>query len=217
MTLSARNPQAFGVLVTFLGCLLFPRHAGIRLIGGDTMTVAVWRGLAAAHHRRWPCCSLPATPFPPARAFLWPSLTMILLQGWVCVLSGLDGAHLCRQRLLILATAPFCRPVRMVCPARAGGPPHACRHRRVFAGVASSPRLWGGVHLWRFLRLPQRHLHRLYYVVLRMVPQRNLLGPSLGYLDLACPTPSPRCSRSTAAIALVFASGGVMLAAGGAC
>lgn len=47
-SLAVRNPHAFGMSVTALGVLVFvPDALLLRLIGGDMLAVAVWRGLMA--------------------------------------------------------------------------------------------------------------------------------------------------------------------------
>lgn len=46
--LAQRNPQAFGILVTLAGVMIFvPDALLMRLIGGDMLALAVWRGLLA--------------------------------------------------------------------------------------------------------------------------------------------------------------------------
>jgi drug/metabolite transporter (DMT)-like permease len=47
-TLAQRNPQAFGVLVTLAGVMIFvPDALVMRLIGGDMLALAFWRGILA--------------------------------------------------------------------------------------------------------------------------------------------------------------------------
>ncbi|MFM7443531.1 MAG: hypothetical protein ACKO2N_06415, partial [Tabrizicola sp.] len=47
-SLAQRNPQAFGVLVTLAGVMIFvPDALVMRLIGGDMLALAFWRGLIA--------------------------------------------------------------------------------------------------------------------------------------------------------------------------
>lgn len=47
-TLSQRNPQAYGVLVTLAGVMIFvPDALVMRLIGGDMLALAFWRGILA--------------------------------------------------------------------------------------------------------------------------------------------------------------------------
>ncbi len=47
-TLAQRNPQAFGVLVTLAGVIIFvPDALVMRLIGGDMLALAFWRGILA--------------------------------------------------------------------------------------------------------------------------------------------------------------------------
>lgn len=47
-SLAQRNPQAFGILVTLAGVMIFiPDALIMRLIGGDMLALAFWRGLLA--------------------------------------------------------------------------------------------------------------------------------------------------------------------------
>lgn len=47
-SLAERNPQAFGILVTLAGVMIFvPDALVMRLIGGDMLALAFWRGLLA--------------------------------------------------------------------------------------------------------------------------------------------------------------------------
>ena len=47
-TLAQRNPQAYGVLVTLAGVMIFvPDALVMRLIGGDMLALAFWRGILA--------------------------------------------------------------------------------------------------------------------------------------------------------------------------
>ncbi|MEY3960427.1 MAG: hypothetical protein RIR14_1081, partial [Pseudomonadota bacterium] len=44
--LAQRNPQAYGVLITLAGVMIFvPDALVMRLIGGDMLALAFWRGL----------------------------------------------------------------------------------------------------------------------------------------------------------------------------
>lgn len=109
-SLAARNPQAFGMVVTLAGVMVFvPDALVLRLIGADMMTVAVWRGLMAA------------TVFLVGVALLAPvalrnwrdslrgvALLVATLEGAAMVLfCAAIGATSVANTLLILATAPF--------------------------------------------------------------------------------------------------------------
>ena len=223
--LSTRNPQAYGVLVTFLGvACFFPDALAIRLIGGDTMTIAVWRGLAAGGTTLIGMLLFARHAFPTLRElFSLPSLTMILLQGLGSAFFLASMGHTsAANALLILATAPFLAALFAWLALRERvDRPTLAAIVAVFVGVGIiAAGSWGGVHLLGdFFAFLNAICIALYYVVLRMVPQRNLLGSiALGYLltsALAYPFAEMQPFDLQQSL-LVFASGGVMLAAGGA-
>ena len=108
--LSQRNPQAYGVMVTLAGVMIFvPDALVMRLIGGDMLALAVWRGL------------LSAAVFVGFLALFarsdWPKRSELFdTKGlWVIGLNALGGLTWCAamqntsaaNALLILATAPF--------------------------------------------------------------------------------------------------------------
>lgn len=80
--LAARNPQAFGPVITGFGVLVFvPDVLVLRLTGGDLIAVAVFRGLQAGLvsmvelwliRRRSPSCAVLRTG---------PGLAMMLTRG----------------------------------------------------------------------------------------------------------------------------------------
>lgn len=221
--LARRNPQGFGLAVTVLGvAFFFPDALVIRLIGADTMTIAVWRGLAAG------VATLAALAlFAPARLRDWavvatlPGIAMILLQGTgsVFFLASL-GHTTAANTLLILATAPF----------MAAGFSALLLGERVdrltlwailaaFGGVAiiAAGSLSRGGWLGDALSLCNAVTVALYYVVLRAVPGKSLILPiALGYFVtalIAWPF-APMAPLDAGQGALVFVSGAVILAGG---
>lgn len=221
--LASRNPQLFGLVITLLGvAFFFPDALVIRLIGADTMTIAVWRGLAAfAVTLAFTAVLLPGA-FRGWRDLLtWPSLAMIGLQGLGSVFFlGSLGHTSAANALLILATAPFLAAVlswfwlreRI---DRATGLAIVL----VFSGVAiiasgsvGGGRLWGDL-----LALANAFTIAGYYVVLRKVPHINMLVPiALGYLltaIIAWPF-APMEPLDLTQAGLVALSGGVILAGG---
>lgn len=222
---STRNPQAFGVLVTFLGvACFFPDALVIRLNGGDTMTFAVWRGLAAAATTFAGIFLFARHALPSWSELLsWPSLAMMLLQGLGSVLFLASmGQTSAANALLILATAPFLAALFAWFALRERiDRPTALAIAAVFLGVGIiAAGSWGGVHLLGdFYAFLNAACIALYYVVLRMVPQRNLLvSIALGYLltsAIAFPF-APMEALDLRQSVLVFLSGGLILACGGA-
>lgn len=223
--LSRRNPQAFGFLVTVLGvAFFFPDTLLIRLIGGDTMTVAVWRGTAAAIVTFLAIALFNRAAWPSLRRLLtWPSLAMMLLQGLgsLFFLASM-GQTSVANALLILATAPFLAALASWLFLREGidrGTGLAIA--AVFAGVAIiASGSWGGVHLLGdFYAFLNAICIALYYVVLRMVPGQNLLPSiAIGYfLTSVFALPFAPMEPFTAAQAsMAIVSGAVILAGGGA-
>lgn len=107
--LSARNPQAFGLLITGLGVLVFvPDVLVLRLTGGDLIAVAVFRGLLAGLvslaglwliRGRFPSFAVLRTG---------PGLAVVLAQGigLVAFCAAVQGTS-AANALLMVATAPF--------------------------------------------------------------------------------------------------------------
>lgn len=221
--LATRNPQMFGLVVTFLGvAFFFPDALVIRLIGADTMTIAVWRGLAAAVVTLGFAAVFLRSAFGGWRDLLtWPSLAMIGLQGLGSVFFlGALGQTSAANALLILATAPFLAALLSWAALREGiDRMTAVAICLVFAGVAiiASGSVGGGRLAGDLLALCNAFTIAGYYVVLRKVPQRNMLVPiALGYLltSVVAYGFAPMEPLSLQQAALVFLSGGVILAGG---
>lgn len=107
---ATRHPQAYGLIVTFLGvAFFFPDALVVRMIGADTMTIAVWRGLAAAVTTLTYVVLFNRAAWTGFRSLLTPAaLAMIVLQGTglIFFLGSLQHTSVANS-LLILATAPF--------------------------------------------------------------------------------------------------------------
>ena len=221
--LSDRNPQAFGFLITLLGVMFFfPDALVVRLIGGDTMTIAVWRGLVAGGVTLAAIALFDRASLPNLREVLsWPSLAMIVLQGLgsIFFLASL-GETSAANALLILATAPFLAALLSwaILKERIDAPTWGAI-LTVFAGVAiiGAGSVSGGHVLGDLFALGNACTIAAYYVVLRMVPQRKLLASiALGFLlTSAIALPFAEMAPYTATQSLlVFVSGGVILAGG---
>lgn len=225
VSLARRNPQGFGLAVTVLGvAFFFPDALVIRLIGADTMTVAVWRGLAAG------VATLAALAlFAPARMrdgavlFSLPGLAMVVLQGVGSVFFlGSLGHTTAANTLLILATAPFLAALfaALLLGERVDRPT-LWAILAAFAGVVIIA--WGSVErggwLGDLLSLCNAVTVALYYVVLRAVPGKSLILPiTVGYFVtalIAWPL-APMSPLDLRQAALVVVSGAVILAGGAA-
>ena len=226
MTLSsfaARNPTAFGMIVTFLGvAFFFPDALVVRLIGADTMTIAVWRGLAGAITTLGYVALFDRAAWPGFRALVTPAaLAMIALQGTgsLFFLASLQYTSVANS-LLILATAPFLAAIFS----------WIFLHERidlatglaivaVFAGVLviASGSLGGGTLFGDLCSFLNALTIAGYYVVLRKARGENLLVPiALGYVMtalLALPI-APMDPFTPQQWGLVALSGGVILAGG---
>ena len=218
-----RNPQAYGLIVTFLGvAFFFPDALVVRLIGADAMTVAFWRGLAgAASTLVFVALFLPSA-WPGFRALMAPAaLAMMVLQGTgsIFFLTSLQYTSVANC-LLILATAPFLSALfaRIFL--------HETIDRMtgltilvVFGGVAviAAGSLGGGTLLGDALSFLNALTIAGYYVVLRKARAQNLIvAIACGYLVtalIALPLApfEPLELRQWGLIAL---SGGVILAGG---
>lgn len=218
-----RHPQAYGLIVTFLGvAFFFPDALVVRLIAADTMTIAVWRGLSAAvatlafvalfHRSAW-------TGF---RSLMTaPALAMIALQGTgsIFFLGSLQHTSVANS-LLILATAPFLaalfswiwlretidRATALAIVAVFGG-----------VGIIASGSLGGGTLFGDFLSFLNAMTIAGYYVVLRKARHVNLIvAIACGYLltSLIALPIAPMEPFDASQWALVMLSGGVILAGG---
>jgi len=220
---ATRNPQAFGLIVTFLGvAFFFPDALVVRLIAADTMTIAVWRGLAAAISTLAFVALFNRSAWAGFSALLTlPALAMIALQGFgsIFFLASLQYTSVANC-LLILATAPFLAAIfsrvflHETIDAATGFAIAA-----VFAGVLviASGSLGGGTLWGDALSFLNALTIAGYYVVLRKARSENLIIPiALGYLCtslIALPI-APMAELGTGRWGLIALSGGVILAGG---
>lgn len=220
---AARHPQAYGLIVTFLGvAFFFPDALVVRLIAADTMTIAVWRGLAAAvatlgfvalfHRSAW-------TGF---RSLLTPAaLAMIALQGTgsIFFLGSLQNTSVANS-LLILATAPFLAALFSWAFLRETiDKATALAIVAVFGGVVmiASGSMGGGTLFGDFLSFLNAMTIAGYYVVLRKARDVNLIvAIACGYLltSLIALPIAPMTPFTPEQWGLVALSGGVILAGG---
>lgn len=217
-----RNDRAFGLAITLVGvAFFFPDALIVRLVGADMMTVAVWRGLAAAAVTLAVVAFLPRV-WPAWRDLLsWPALAMAALQGLGSVFFlGSLGQTSAANALLILATAPFLAALlSWLALGERIDRATILAIAAVFAGVAiiGSGSIGGGTLLGDGLALANAVTLAGYYVVLRKVPERNMIVPiALGYLvtsAIAWPL-APMEPLSLQQAGLIFLSGGVILAGG---
>lgn len=221
--LSTRNPKAYGLLVTFVGvAFFFPDALVVRMIGADAMTVAVWRGLAAASATLAFVAVFLPSAWPGFRALLTPAaLAMMALQGSgsIFFLTSLQHTSVANS-LLILATAPFLSAIlsRIFLHEtidRATG----LTILAVFGGVAviAAGSLGGGTLFGDAMSLLNALTIAGYYVVLRKARAQNLVvAIACGYLVtalIALPLApfEPLELRQWGLLAL---SGGIILAGG---
>ncbi len=220
---SARHPQAYGLIVTFLGvAFFFPDALVVRLIGADTMTIAVWRGLAGAATTLAFVALFNRGAWTGFRALLTPAaLAMIALQGTgsIFFLASLQHTSVANS-LLILATAPFLAAIfsriflRETIDLATG-----LAIITVFGGVIiiASGSMGGGTLLGDLFSFFNAITIAGYYVVLRKARTQNLIIPiACGYLFtslIAFPI-APMVPFTPEQWALVALSGGVILAGG---
>lgn len=221
---STRNPQAYGMLVTFLGvAFFFPDTLVLRLIGADTMTIAVWRGLAGAGATFAYIALFDRAAWPGFRALLTPAaLAMVFLQGTgsLFFLGSLQHTSVANC-LLILATAPFLAALfSWLTLGETIDLPTGMAIFAVFSGVLiiASGSLGGGQLLGDALSFLNAIAISGYYVVLRRAKGQNLLAAiALGYAMtalLALPF-APMTPLAPNQWMLALLSGGVILAMGG--
>lgn len=218
-----RNPEGFGVMVTLLGVMFFvPDALVIRLIGGDTMTIAVWRGLAAGVTTLAGLALFARHLIPSMRWLLSPpSLAIIVLQGVgsVFFLASM-GATSAANALLILATAPFLAAVlSWLFLKETIGRSTGFAILGVFAGVAiiAFGSAGGGRLTGDLFALANSVTIACYYVLLRRVKSQNMLTSiAFGYLltsVIAFPF-ADLAQLEAQQIGLIMISGGVILAGG---
>lgn len=220
IALSRQNPRAFGVLVTLGGVLIFvPDALVMRLIGGDMLVLAFWRGLLAGS--LFLIGNLLIAPATMPRKGEWFDRKGLLVIGlnaggvisWCSAMQYTSAAN----ALLILATAPF---------IAAGLSWLALRETvdritglaiaAVFLGVLviASGSLGHGRLLGDGFALMNAFTIAAYYVTLRTTGTRNMLphlalGSILGGL-LALPFADFEPVSTTQAL-LIFLSGAIIL------
>lgn len=220
---ASRHPEAFGMIVTFLGvAFFFPDALVIRLIGADVMTIAVWRGLAGAVTTFGFIALFYRAAWPGFRAILTPAaLAMIALQGFgsLFFLASLGSTSVANS-LLILATAPFLAAIfSYLFLSEKIDLATGLAIAAVFSGVLviASGSLGGGTLLGDMFSFMNAMTIAGYYVVLRRARTENLLAAiACGYLltaILALPF-APMDPFTPTQWGLVAISGGVILAGG---
>jgi drug/metabolite transporter (DMT)-like permease len=218
--LSRRNPQAFGILVTLAGVMIFvPDALVMRLIGGDMLALAFWRGvLAGGIFLLGNLILAPQTM--PARGewFDRKGLLIILLTAggvlsWCSAMQHTSAAN----ALLVLAIAPFLAAILsfLVLKERIDRAT-ALAIALVFAGVLiiASGSVGHGRLIGDGFALINAITIAGYYVTLRTTGRRNMLphlalGFILGGL-LALPFANFEPVSTTTAL-LIFLSGAVIM------
>ena len=217
------NPQAFGLIVTFLGvAFFFPDALVVRLIGADTMTIAVWRGLAGAITTLGFVALFNRSAWTGFAALLTPAaLAMIALQGTgsIFFLGSLQHTSVANC-LLILATAPFLAAIfSRIFLNETIDIATGLAIFTVFGGVLviAAGSLGGGTLFGDALSFLNALTIAGYYVVLRKARTENLIIPiACGYLFtslIALPI-APMTPFTAEQWGLVALSGGVILAGG---
>jgi drug/metabolite transporter (DMT)-like permease len=218
--LSRRNPQAFGILVTLAGVMIFvPDALVMRLIGGDMLALAFWRGvLAGSIFLLGNLILAPQTM--PARGewFDRKGLLIIVLTAggvlsWCSAMQYTSAAN----ALLVLAIAPFLAALlSYVLLKERIDHTTALAIALVFSGVLiiASGSLGHGRLLGDGFALINAITIAGYYVTLRTTGQRNMLphlalGSILGGL-LAVPFADFGPVSTTTAL-LIFLSGAVIM------
>ncbi|WP_135450402.1 DMT family transporter [Tabrizicola caldifontis] len=220
MALSQRNPQAFGVLVTLAGVMIFvPDALLMRLIGGDMLALAVWRGLLAGGVLILGNLLLAPATLPQRgewfdrKGLLIIGLNAAGVLSWCSAMQYTSAAN----ALLVLAIAPFLAALLSYVLLkeridRATGLAIAL----VFAGVLiiASGSLGHGRLLGDAFALLNAFTIAGYYVTLRTTGRRNMLphlalGSTLGGL-LALPVADFEPVTGTQAL-LILLSGAVIL------
>ena len=216
------NPR-LGLAFTLAGAALFvPDALLVRMIGGDVMDIAVWRGMIGGVTTLVGTALFAPHLIPSWRALLsWPSLLLILAQGLGSFLYLMAlGQTSVANTMLLYASSPVLaallafavlgeRIPRMTVLCMAG----------VFAGVViiASGSLGGG-NLWGDLvALLNAGSAAAYYVILRKTGAQSLIiSAALGFFAtalLAYPF-APHHSFDAAQIGLVTINGAIGLALG---
>lgn len=223
--LSARNPHAFGFLVTLAGVMIFvPDALVMRLIGGDMLALAFWRGLLSGGVFMLGLMVFARGDIPAGKAWLDPKglvvtgLTAGGVLSWCAAMEHTSAAN----ALLILAIAPFLAALlSWVFLREKIDRATTVAIALVFAGVLiiASGSLGQGRLLGDAFALMNAVTIAAYYVTLRTAGRRNMLpflalGSVVGGL-LALPFADFTLVSGTQAL-LIFLSGAVILP-GAAC
>ena len=218
--LAQRNPQAFGVLVTLCGVMIFVPDALImRLIGGDMLALAFWRGVISGSiflvlNQIFAPRSMPAK----GEWFDRKGLLIIALNAggvlsWCSAMQHTSAAN----ALLVLAIAPFLAAILSFFLLKERiDRVTALAIALVFTGVLvlASGSLGQGRLLGDGFALMNAITIAAYYVTLRTTGRRNMLphlalGSILGGL-LAVPFADFELVTTTQAL-LIFLSGAIIL------
>ena len=179
--LSQRNPQAYGVLVTLAGVMIFvPDALVMRLIGGDMLALAFWRGILAGGI--FLAANLVFARQTMPRKGEWFDRKGLLVIG----LNAVGGITWCSamqytsaaNALLVLATAPFIAALLSWLTLRETiDRATALAIGLVFAGVLiiGSGSMGHGRLLGDAFALVNATAIAAYYVTLRTTGRRNML------------------------------------------
>ena len=219
-SLAQRNPQAFGILVTLCGVMIFVPDALImRLIGGDMLALAFWRGVISGSiflflNQIFAPRSMPAK----GEWFDRKGLLIIALNAggvlsWCSAMQHTSAAN----ALLVLAIAPFLAAILSFFLLKERiDRVTALAIALVFTGVLvlASGSLGQGRLLGDGFALMNAITIAAYYVTLRTTGRRNMLphlalGSILGGL-LAVPFADFEPITTTQAL-LIFLSGAIIL------
>lgn len=219
-SLAQRNPQAFGILVTLCGVMIFVPDALImRLIGGDMLALAFWRGVISGSiflllNQIFAPRSMPAK----GEWFDRKGLLIIALNAggvlsWCSAMQHTSAAN----ALLVLAIAPFLAAILSFFLLKERiDRVTALAIALVFTGVLvlASGSLGQGRLLGDGFALMNAITIAAYYVTLRTTGRRNMLphlalGSILGGL-LAVPFADFEPVTTTQAL-LIFLSGAIIL------
>ena len=179
--LSQRNPQAYGVLVTLAGVMIFvPDALVMRLIGGDMLALAFWRGILAggiflAANLIFARQTMPSkSEWFDRKGLLVIGLNAVGGITWCSAMQYTSAAN----ALLVLATAPFIAALLSWLTLRETiDRATALAIGLVFAGVLiiGSGSMGHGRLLGDAFALVNATAIAAYYVTLRTTGRRNML------------------------------------------
>ena len=179
--LSQRNPQAYGVLVTLAGVMIFvPDALVMRLIGGDMLALAFWRGILAggiflAANLVFARQTMPGKgEWFDGKGLLVIGLNAVGGITWCSAMQYTSAAN----ALLVLATAPFIAALLSWLTLRETiDRATALAIGLVFAGVLiiGSGSMGHGRLLGDAFALVNATAIAAYYVTLRTTGRRNML------------------------------------------